>query len=190
MARCYSVLVTNRQMSLPDLWLISDARNDGALETAMARLPKGSALVFRHYHLPPRERRTRYRQLARVARRFSHAVILSGPARQARGWGADGVYGASEHLSRGPGILRIVTVHSLRELARAHRARADAVMVSPVFPTRSHPGGPSLGPVRFRILARAARVPVIALGGMTSHRAHTLPAGRWAAIDGLSGESR
>ena len=32
---------------------------------------------------------------------------------------------------------------------------ADAVLLSPVFPTRSHPGAPVLGPVRFRLLARA-----------------------------------
>lgn len=190
MARCYSVPVTNRQMSLPDLWLISDARNDPVLEKALARLPRGSALVYRHYHLALRKRRARFRQLARVARRFGHKVILSGSARQARAWGADGAYGASEILSHGPQIVRIVTVHSLHELAKALRARADAVMFSPVFPTRSHPGGRDLGPVRFHLIARAAGLPVIALGGMTQSRARTLPARRWAAIDGLSGESR
>lgn len=195
MTRCYSVPVTNRQMSLalvalPHLWLISDARNDAMLETALARMPSGSALVYRHYHLAPVERRARFRHLARVARRFGHSVILSGSARQARAWGADGAYGSSVVLAPGPRTVRIATVHGLRELAEARRARADAVMLSPVFPTRSHPGGRVLGPTRFRLIARAARVPVIALGGMTQARARTLRVRRWAAIDGLSGESR
>ncbi|MEE4451803.1 thiamine phosphate synthase [Novosphingobium resinovorum] len=185
MARCYSVPVPNRQSSLvasslPRLWLISDARNDAVLERALAKLPRGSGLIFRHYHLPSDERRTRFHAFARTARRFGHVVVLAGDARQARRWGADGAYGAV--LARGPQVLRLVTVHSLRELARARRA--DAVLLSPVFATASHPGGRSLGPVRFRLLAARARVPVIALGGMTAHRARGI--GRWAAIDGLS----
>ncbi|TCM17004.1 thiamine-phosphate pyrophosphorylase [Novosphingobium sp. PhB165] len=166
----------------PDIWLISDARNDAALEKALARLPRGSGLVFRHYHLPPAERRARFEALRRAARRFGHWIVLSGTPREARQWRADGVYGAQERLASGPATLRLVTVHSLHELAKAHRARADIVLISPVFTTRSHPGAATLGPTRFHLLAAHARVPVIALGGMTSRRARTLPNRKWAAI--------
>ncbi|HUD27270.1 MAG TPA: thiamine phosphate synthase [Novosphingobium sp.] len=186
MARCYSVPVKNRQPSLPLLWLVSDARNDAGLEAALARLPRRSGLVFRHYHLPPVERRARFATLLRVARRFGHFVVLSGDASTARQWGADGAYGSAEGLTRGPRTMRLVTVHDLRELASAHLARADAVLLSPVFPTASHPLGKVLGPVRFRLLAQRALVPVIALGGMTAHRARATRIVRWAAIDGLS----
>lgn len=186
MARCYSVPVPNRQPPLPDIWLVSDVRNDAALETALARLPRGSGLVLRHYHLPPAERRARFTVLKRAARRFGHVIVLSENAREARKWGADGAYGAAEKLTRGPAILRLVTVHSLHELAHAHRARADMVLLSPVFATRSHPGAATLGPMRFRLMAARSRVPVIALGGMTPHRARTLPTRKWAAIQALS----
>jgi len=60
------------------------------------------------------------------------------------------------------------------------------VLLSPVFPTRSHPGQPTLGPVRFRLLAARAGLPVIALGGMNRATARRLAWPRWAAIDGLS----
>ncbi|HCT26057.1 MAG TPA: thiamine phosphate synthase [Stenotrophomonas sp.] len=186
MARCYSVPVPNRQPPLPDIWLVSDARNDAALEKALSRLPRGSGWVFRHYHLPPAERRARFAVLKRVAHRFGHAIVLSGKASEARRWGADGAYGAAEKLTRGPAILRLVTVHSLRELAKAHRARADMVLLSPVFATRSHPGAATLGPTRFRLLAARSKVPVIALGGMTPHRARTLGKVKWAAIQAFS----
>jgi 23S rRNA-/tRNA-specific pseudouridylate synthase len=33
--------------------------------------------------------------VARTARRHGHVVVLSGDARQARRWGADGAYGAT-----------------------------------------------------------------------------------------------
>ncbi len=167
--------------AIPRIWLLSDARNDGVLETALARLPRGSGLVFRHYHLPPGERRARFGHLARLARARGHAVILAGTVQAARRWGADGAYGDAALLGRGPGAMRLVTAHSLREIAGARRA--DAILLSPVFATRSHPGGAVLGTLRFRLLAARAAVPVIALGGMDPARARQLGASRWAAID-------
>lgn len=186
MARCYSVPVPIRYPPVPNVWLVSDARNDAALERILARLPRGAGLIFRHYHLPPRERRLRFAALARIVRRCGHCIVLSGTAREARAWGADGAYGAPERLAGGPLILRLATVHSLHELGKAHRARANAVLISPVFPTRSHPDASALGPVRLRLLATRSRAPVIALGGMNAHRARCIGADKWAAIQGLA----
>lgn len=181
MARCYSEPMPQCH-PLPRLWLLTDARNDAALETILRRLPRGSGLVFRHYHLLEAERRTRFDRLKRLAKTRGHMVILSGTAAQARRWGADGAYGPARLLARGPATTRLVTAHSLRELRQA--SRADAVLFSPVYPTRSHPGGKVLGPLRFRLLAARAAAPVIALGGMTPHSARRLQWPRWAAIDG------
>lgn len=167
--------------ALPHIWVLSDARNDAALDAALKRLPRGSGLVFRHYHLPEGERRVRFAALARIARAMGHLVVMSGTMRQARAWGADGAYGPATLLARGPRGLRLVTVHSLHEMTRAHRA--DALVLSPVFPTRSHPGGKVLGPLRFLSLAARSRCPVIALGGMDARRAARLGGVRWAAID-------
>lgn len=179
----------NRQPSphdrLPGLWLVSDARNDARLEATLARLPRGSGLVFRHYHLDPAARRRRFARLARIARRFGHRVVLAGSQAEARAWGADGAYGAPRVLGRQTGGLRLVTAHSLREIAVANRAGADAVLLSPVFATRSHPGAWTLGRVRFRLLAVRALVPVIALGGVDTARARMLRWKKWAAIDGI-----
>ncbi len=173
---------------LPALWLISDARGDAALDHALRRLPRGSGLVFRHYHLSEAERRARFAALVRIARARGHVVVLAGSAAQARRWGADGAYGAATRIGAGARLLRLVTVHSLRELRGAWRA--DAVLLSPVFPTRSHPGARVLGPLRFRLIAARSTVPVIALGGMNPNTAKRLKHARWAAIDGLSAANR
>lgn len=168
---------------LPRIWLISDARNDAVLEATLARLPRGSGLIFRHYHLAPAERKARFAALRRAARRRGHWLVLSGDARTARAWRADGAYGSARALARGPALPRLVTAHALHELSAP---RASAILLSPVFATRSHPGGTPLGPLRFRLLARHAAVPAIALGGMTARRAAAYGLERWAAIDGLS----
>ncbi len=173
--------------TLPALWLISDARNDAGLERALARLPRASGFIYRHYHLPDAERLARFRALRRIARARGHVVILSDSALTARAWGADGIYGAPRSLTpRRTGLIHLATAHSLGELGLAARLGANAALLSPVFPTRSHPDSAVLGAVRFRLLAGRARFRVIALGGMTPAHARALRWPRWAAIDGLS----
>jgi thiamine-phosphate pyrophosphorylase len=176
-----------RDQSLPDIWLISDQRNDAGLERALRRLPRGSGFIYRHYHLGDPERWARFRALRRVARACGHVVILADSALTATEWGADGIYGQPRSLwPRRAGLMHLATAHDMNEIGLANRLGADAILLSPVFATRSHPGGSVLGSVRFRLLAAHAQVPVIALGGMNSHHAQHLRWDRWAAIDGLS----
>jgi thiamine-phosphate pyrophosphorylase len=174
-----------RQM-FPDLWLISDERNDLALEAALMRLPRRSGFIYRHYHLPPEERIARWFALTRIARARGHVCVLADDAITALEWGADGLYGPPRALYPPRGLLTLATVHNLAEIGLANRVGADAVLLSPAFPTRSHPDAPALGPVRFRLLASRAQMPVIALGGMNARTADRLQWPRWAAIDGLS----
>jgi len=191
MGRRYSVAVPQDQSlkarSLPELWLLSDARNDAGLDKALKHLPRGSGFIYRHYHLPDPDRYHRFHALRRIAKARGHCVILADSAMTAQSWGADGVYGAPLSLwPRRAGLLQLATVHGPREIAMAQQKGADAMLLSPVFPTRSHPGAPALGPVRFRALAKLASIPVIALGGVTASGARRLKWPRWAAIDGLS----
>jgi thiamine-phosphate pyrophosphorylase len=179
MARCYSGVVP-RLKPLPAIWLFSDARNHAALERALRLLPRGSGFVFRHYHLKAKARRAEFDRLARLARGRGHIVALAASKAQARLWGADLAYGPGGDL---------VPVHSLREIGRVRRA--TALVLSPVLPTRSHPGASSLGPLRFRLLAARAGLPVIALGGMNASTARRLKWPRWGGIDAfLTSSSR
>lgn len=177
--------MTTRQ-PLPDLWLLSDARNDAALDRALARLPRGSGFIYRHYHLAEGDRRRRFDELLAIAGGCGHLTILGGPTDKAVEWQAQGCYGPPERLARRPGMLMLAGAHDAGELVRADAAGADAVLLSPVFPTRSHPGAECLGVAGFRELAARSTAPVIALGGMNAARARELDWPRWAAIDGLS----
>lgn len=171
--------MTREQPSLPKLWLLSDARNDGGLEAALCALPRGSGFIFRHYHLDPVARRARFDELAAIARSQGHSVILAGAGE----WGADGHYGPPQAWGKG---LRLATAHDGAELQEAIAAGADGIFLSPVFPTVSHPDAATLGIHGFHVLAQQSPVPVIALGGMDSGRARDLDWPRWGAIDGLA----
>jgi len=168
---------------LPRLWLMTDERMGERLWDALARLPRGSGVIFRHYHT--RERRALFERVRAIARRRGLVLLLAGTPREATGWRADGAHGRSLHLRASRPLLRTAPAHDAREL---NRARAHAALVSPVFTTRSHRGAHSLGPLRFGMLARRARIALIALGGMNARRFDRLvPLGAygWAAIDSL-----
>lgn len=170
-----------RRQPLPRLWLMTDERQGDALWTALERLPRGAGIVFRHYGLPPAERRRLFARIRRIARQ--RVLLLIGT--DGRFQGADGV-----HHGRGRGGLRTASAHNLAELRAAERAGAQLVFLSPVFPTRSHPGSRALGRVRFGQLAHQSRIPVIALGGVDLRRGRSLSAlgaYGWAGIDAWTG---
>lgn len=163
-----------RHPSIPRLWLMTDPRMGERLWDALERLPRGGGVVFRHYALPGPERRALFARVSAVAKRRRLVLVRAG-ARAGRG--EVGVHG-----QRGRG-LRTASAHSRREAIAAVRGGAQLLFVSPVFPTRSHPGGRALGRVRFLATIEGLDVPVIALGGMNHRRARGLKVHGWAGID-------
>ncbi|NML11782.1 thiamine phosphate synthase [Sphingobium sp. AR-3-1] len=175
---------------LPALWLMTDERVDAAaLLAAAARLPKGrGGIVFRHYRTEPAQRRALFAALRSIARRRRLMLLLAGAARDAAAWRADGAHGRDGRRTVRP-LVRSRAVHDAREAVAARRAGADICFVSPLFPTRSHPGAGALGRVRFAALARQVDAPVLALGGVRGLHSVMLSmigANGWAAIDGLT----
>lgn len=171
--------MNRRHLALPRLWMLTDERQGEAMWAAIARLPRGAGVIVRHYSLPLPDRL----EMARCIRSGRRFVAFAGTEQEAQRAGAQAVYGASRH--RG-GLPRLYPVHNRAEIAAADRAGAARLLLSPVFPTRSHPHARTLGPRRFALLAHATRTPIIALGGMTStrfRRLETLGAQGWAAID-------
>lgn len=161
---------------------MTDERQGDGLWPALKALPRGGGVVFRHYGLAPGERRRLFRRVRALARRRRLLILLAGPPRLARAWGADGSHG----VHRGRWRTLAAPAHTPVEMRRAERAGVDLLFISPVFATRSHPDAKPLGRVRFGLLARQARRPVIALGGITPRRARTLRAlgcHGWAGID-------
>jgi thiamine-phosphate pyrophosphorylase len=167
---------------LPRCWLLTDPRQGKGLWPALERMPRGSGVIFRHHGVAGR--RDLFRRVQAIARRRRLVLLLAGPPALAAAWRADGSYGADRHRSSRRSPVKAVGVHDRMELIAAERSGATLVLLSPVFPTRSHPRGRTLGRVRFSTLARESNTPVVALGGMDRRRARNLPAYGWAGIDG------
>ena len=168
-----------RKQPFPALWLFTDSHRLPDPRGAVSRLPRGRAgVVFRHDAHP--HRAALGRALARICRARRLCLVVAGDTRLAAALGA----GAHLRGGRWPGPIRVrarpggfvtSSAHDAADLRRAARAGAGLVFLSPAFATASHPGAPSLGAARWSSLARRARVPVAALGGIDGGSARRLP---------------
>lgn len=146
------------------LVLMTDDR-DADWAGAARRLPRGGLVVIRARDA------ARRRALAERLGGIASLLIADDPALAAQ-VGAAGVHlpearmrEAAHWRARHPDWIITAAAHSLAALMRA--APLDAVFLSPVFPTASHPGAPCLTPARAALIAARAPVPVYALGGVT-----------------------
>lgn len=138
---------------------------------ALRLLAPGTVVIFRHYDAP--DRAALGRRLATLARRLGLIFVVAGDRRLAHHLRADGLHLPDGMVRRrgrfapkGDPWPVSAAAHDGPGLRRAVRAGADLILLSPVFPTASHPGRPALGVHRLAALCRGSAVPVLALGGV------------------------
>jgi thiamine-phosphate pyrophosphorylase len=145
--------------------------------TAARLLPKGSMVVVRSRHAAARARWAQ--ALVALARSRGFLVLVANDPALASRCGADGL-----HLSEGnahlaphwralrPRWFISAAAHSLRALILCRSV--DAIFLSPVFPTSSHPGKAALTVARANRMIGGVASPMYALGGVTAGNAALL----------------
>ena len=134
--------MTTRQTDWPRQWLMTDERLGERLWEAIDRLPPGHAgIVFRHYATGAPERAELGARVADLCgtRRLSLAVARDQDL--AEQLGADLVH----NPARPSELPFSLAVHSMEDAEAARTTGAALVFISPVYPTRSHPGQAALG---------------------------------------------
>ena len=180
---------------VPALLFVTDPDRTPDPAAAADTLPRGAGVVFRGFGRPDAE--AKLRALAAVARRRRLVLLVGADAGLARRVGADGVHlperlvHLAPRLRRArPGWILTGAAHGERALRRAARFGLDAVLLSPVFPSRSPSAGTPLGLVRLARLAGGTTLPVVALGGVDGRTARGLAragAAGIAAVEALAG---
>lgn len=172
------------------LWLFTDAQRLADPRAAVAGLPRGlCGVVFRHDGVVGRAALAK--TVARQCRGLRIAMVVAGDARLAA------AVGAGVHLRGGRkcrcgqrgwrkgGALVTSSAHSAADVRRAAAMGADAVFLSPVLPTPSHPGAPALGVLRWAAKAQRISGVAMALGGVEGGMVRRLP--RWCGGAGSIG---
>jgi len=139
---------------------------------AARRLPKGSMVIVR-----ARDAARRY-ALAEALHAHTQGLLLVAADDPIL---ADRLHGlhlpekrahdAAHWRALRPHWLITVAAHSARGLCVVH---ADAALLSPIFPTKSHPAAKALTAPRARLIAQRSRLAVVALGGVTARNASLL----------------
>jgi thiamine-phosphate pyrophosphorylase len=97
------------------------------------------------------------------------------------------------HLARSRGLIVVneqdgdaTRVHNLRELRTALLRRTPLILLSPIFPTASHPDWQALPRMRAAAFARLGGRRLVALGGMNKRRFAQIRALGFQAWAGIS----
>lgn len=168
---------------------MTDQKRAPDMDRVIKNLPRGAVVILRDYDAENRQALAkRWRQ---KTRRKGLKLLIAGDARLARRVRADGIHLPGWQLHRRAVRNPMVPIlsaacHSRRDLAIANARTIGMKLVSPVFPTRSHPGAMTLGPHRLARLVDGIEG-CIALGGVKAATVRRLPFKRlsgFAAIDG------
>ncbi len=165
-----------RALELPSLYAISNAAELGTEEfitRLQAKLDAGLRLVqLREKHLSRDDLRALALRMVALARPRGAKVLLNGDVALAQEVGADGVQLSAAqlaNLTERPAVdWCAASCHNAEELRRAEALGCDFAMLSPVLPTKSHPGAPHLGWDHFAAIVAGTAIPVYALGGLTN----------------------
>ena len=165
---------------LPRFLALTDMKRAPDPFLLLPMLPKNCGLIWRAYEQPLS--RSQIQSLSHAAKRSHVPLFLATsdryhrpapslhlhlPEHRLNSRHTDGMFRAEQRVNSQTVIT--AAAHSERAVIAAARAGVDAVLISPVFPTRSHPGGGVLGIIRFAALAHLARslgLAVYALGGI------------------------
>ncbi len=169
-------------MRLPDpkLLLVTDRRQ------ARLSLPVIAAAAFtagcrwlsvREKDLSDEDQVALARSLLPLARRHGAALMVHGEAALAQAASADGVHlpagrnAADARAMFGKSKLIGVSIHTVTEAEALDPDVIDYAIAGPAYETASKPGyGPEIGKIGLAEIVGAARVPVLAIGGINASR--------------------
>ena len=176
---------------LPPLIFLSDELRVRDPVGAAQSLPRGTAVILRHRD--PALRAELASGLARVAHARGLVLLIAGDPELVARVGAAGQHLSQARISearhwrgRHPAWLITCAAHSERAVLHAARGGADAVLLAPVFPTRSHPDAPAIGLLRACGIAGRAPLPVYALGGVGERTAVRLSGARFSGLAAIA----
>jgi len=183
-----------RGRSFPPLLLMTDSKRLPDPSEIIPKLPKGSAVIVRG--LTRLSKIKIINKIKPLCSKYKVKLLVSDDVKLALSYRLDGVHFSEQNLKKisacgsfpkpHPGFFISSACHSQRALHWAETAKVDAVLISPVFETQSHPIARILGRLGFQTFTNRTKLPCYALGGITQKTAQSLINSKACGFAGIS----
>ena len=141
------------------------------------KIPKKSALLLRSYN--SKDRNKIAKQLLKFCKMKKIKLLIGSDIKLAKNINADGVH-FPEYMIKENKVNWVVfkklklekewivtmAAHNLKALKNGENYSIDAALLSPIFPSKSHPKKKSLGINKFSKIIKKTNMPIYALGGI------------------------
>ncbi|MBT5767321.1 thiamine phosphate synthase [Pseudemcibacter sp.] len=183
--------------NMPRVIFITDNGAQPYPEDVIERLPKNSMVILRDYDLETRANLGK--ALRYMCKTKGIKFFVAGDIKLALMLDADGIHLPEFMLSEAekikqdyPSMLISVAAHKEETIVEAERLNLFASLLSPIYPTKSHPEtfediGKTIGIKRLNEVCEKYKIPVYALGGINKETAQELIYSNIAGIAGIRG---
>ena len=173
----YSKEIKSKDNKLPKVIIIFDDESFDRKKLLKLKIPKKSAFLLRSYET--KKRRKIAKQLLKFCKMKKIKLLIGSDVKLAEDINAHGIH-LPEYMIRNNKINWIniknvksnkkwiitTAVHNIQSLKKAEELDIDAALLSPVFPSKSHPNNKSLGLNKFLKIVKKTKLPIYALGGI------------------------
>lgn len=183
-----------RDKNFPSLILMTDSKRKQDFAKIIPKLPAHSLIIIRHFSA--KEKYNLFKKIKYISRKFKVKLSVSDDMKFALRHNLDGVHfpekttkktAACGKIKRAkPDMFLTSACHSKTALIAAQKLKLDAVLISPVFPTYSHPFAISIYVKGFQRISRRSQIKCYALGGINTKTTQKLLSTRACGVAGVS----
>ena len=173
----YSKEIRSKDNKLPKVIIIFDDELFDKKKLLKLKIPKKSAILLRSYETKKRKKIAK--QLLNFCKMKKIKLLIGSDIKLAEDINADGIH-FPEYMVKKNKInwtyiknvksnkkwIITTAVHNIQSLKKAEELNIDAALLSPVFPSKSHPNNKSLGLNKFLKIVKKTKLPIYALGGI------------------------
>jgi len=173
----YSKEIKTKNNKLPKIIIIFNDDIFDKKKFINLKIPKESAFLLRSYKTAGRKKIAK--QLLEFCKMKKLKLLIASDIKLAEDINAHGVHFPEYMIKKNKinwGVVKknklekkwIITIaaHNLQILKKAEFFDIDAALLSPVFPSESHPNSKNLGINKFAEIAKKTKLPIYALGGI------------------------
>ena len=173
----YSKAIKTKGNKLPKIIIVFDDKVFNEKKFSKLKIPKETAFLLRSYKI--KERKKIAKQLLKFCKMKKIKLLIGSDIKLAKNINADGVH-FPEYMIKENKVNWVVfkklklekewivtmAAHNLKALKNGENYSIDAALLSPIFPSKSHPKKKSLGINKFSKIIKKTNMPIYALGGI------------------------